>query len=111
MPDGRWLIEWIRSDENSWRCNGPIPADFGFVVVGSEKVKTPVVIRCDRDNPDPENKPYICSHMLGPNGEAFWERWYLPPGVHPKDVQPTVDYQNKCYEKWHANKEYKNEDP
>jgi len=107
MSDGRWLIEWMRIDSEEWRCCGPLAADKGFVVIGSKKFRTPAVVSCDRT--EKPTKPYIGGHMMGPCGEIldgyddfFWERWYLPPGVHPRDVEGIVNAENEWSEKHHS---------
>lgn len=104
MSDGRWLIEWMRMGSGEWRCCGPLDEHSGFAVVGSTKFRTPVVVSCDRTATD--KSPRILAHMMGPGkdvlgayDDSFWERWYLPPGVHPCDVTAQIEEENRWQEK------------
>jgi hypothetical protein len=60
------------------------------------------MIHCDRT--DKAKKPYVRGHMMGPGkgvlkvyDDSFWERWYLPPGVHPLDVADKVKEESEFY--------------
>lgn len=84
----------------------PLDACSGFAVAGSTKFRAPVVISCDRTAKD--KAPYIRAHMMGPRkdvlgeyDDSFWERWYLPPGVHPCDVAAKIEEENKWQEEHH----------
>ncbi len=102
MPDARWLVQWMRAGDGEWMCCGPVQDNVGFVVIGSGNFRTPVEIYCDRTDSD---KPVsVRAHMMGPGkdllkvyDDSFWERWYLPPGGHPCDVEAKAKEEGKYF--------------
>ncbi len=88
-----YLIQWARFDDR-WYCEGPLSEDTGLVITQTKYGKMIQVLRCDKNK---DEEPYFSANMVAgtmdDDGYA-WERWWLPPGVHPKEVQAFIKKEN-----------------